>query len=505
MAGIKEREKNAYLLGIDVGTSSLKTVILDEQARQIAASRSSYRFYAPQNGWAEIDADSLWNAILHCLADLRDGQGIALARVSAIGFSVLCPALVLMDGAGGLLAGPIPYSDRRSAKQAQDIKDRVGAERLFSITANGSMAGGLSGSSLLWLRENRPEAFGKARWYGHLNSWLAMKMTGQTAIDPTNASYTNLFDTRRGCWSNELCAALEIDPEKLPPLKEAFEPAGYLENKELTALGLPRGIPVVTGAGDTPCAALAAGVTKAGDVCESAGTTNVLTVCVDRPVFDPRFINRCHVVPGTWTYQGSMSFTGAANEWFCRQFCGKEDLAAANREAAKAPPGCGGVVFLPYLQGERSPVWDPYARGVFFGLTLSNTKADMNRAVLESCAYGLRQFLDLSGELTGIRIERFTAFGGGAKSDVWAQIKADVTGRTIEALQTGDMAATGAALLAGVGAGVWPDVQAAADVAERPESKIFVPNHANDAVYQRNYEVYCRLYPALKDLFAQAR
>ena len=511
MVEAKTVKKDAYLMGIDVGTSSLKAVLLDEKARQVASVHSSYRMFAPQTGWTGIDGDSLWEALLCCVRSLRDDRGADLSRVEGIGFSVLCPALILMEEGGGILAGPIPYSDRRSTVQASCIEAKAGRERLFSITANGSMAGGFSGSSLLWLRENQPQAYEKARWFGHLNSWLALKMTGQTAIDPTNASYTNLFDTVKECWSEEMCALLEVEMEKLPPLKQAFEPAGALNCVELLALGLPRGIPVVTGAGDTPCAALAAGVTRDGDVCESAGTTNVLTVCVDRPIFDPRFINRCHLVPGTWTYQGSMSFTGAANQWFCRQFYGegqtggKDLFAIANGDAAKAAPGCGGVVFLPYMQGERSPVWDPHARGVFFGLTLSATKADMNRAVLESCAYGLRQFLEIAEERTGRPVERFASIGGGSKSRVWAQIKADVTGRTIEVLDREDMAACGAALLAGVGAGVWKDLQEASDTVERPVWKVFEPGHASDRVYARNYSVYCSLYPALKDLFPQIR
>jgi xylulokinase len=504
------RSKDAYLLGIDVGTSSLKACLLDEKGKQVALSRASYRYFSPRSGWAQIDADSLWNALVRCVRSLGEEQSALLSRVRGIGLSVLCPALVLMDEEGNALEDPIPYSDRRSAKEAEEILEKVGADRLFAITANGAMAGGLSGSSLLWLRKNKPDSFVRARWMGHLNSWLLLRMTGQTAIDPTNASYTNLFDTAGGFrWSEELCHALEADPSRLPPLRHSFEPAGSLICEELTALGLEKGIPVAAGAGDTTCAVLAAGVTKAGDVCESVGTTNVLTVCVDRPVFDPRFINRCHLVPGTWTYQGSMSFTGASNEWFCRAFYGEgketgpEDLVCSNREAASAAAGCGGVIFLPYMQGERSPVWDPYARGVFFGMTLRTTRADMARAVLESCGYGLRQFLEIAEDLTGQTIGSFTSIGGGSRSAVWAQIKADITGRTIEVPDLAEPAAAGAALLGGVAAGMWPDLQTASDAVERPIWRVFKPDLSHAEVYERNYRAYLGLYPALKELFLQ--
>lgn len=506
----REDRNKTYLLGIDVGTSGLKACILDENARQAALTRAAYRSFALQKGWEEIDAGSLWQAVLQAVGDLKD-EGIDLSRVAGIGLSVLCPALVCMDERGGVLAGPILYSDRRSTAEAEEILQKVGAQKLFAVTANGSMAGGLSGSSLLWVRKHRPQAYERSRWFGLLNSWLCLKMTGQTAIDPTNASYTNLFDTAAGDrWSQELCGILDVDMAKLPRVLQPCEAAGVLTSEDLISLGLPAGIPVAAGAGDTSCAALACGVLQAGSVFESVGTSNVLTVCTDRPRFDRRLINRAHLVPHTWTYHGSMSFTGAANEWFCREFenAGKKPDGSAfersNEEAAKAPAGCGGVVFLPYMQGERSPVWDPYARGVFFGMSLSSSRADLNRAVLESCGYGMRHFLELSEQLSGKRIERFLSIGGGAKSPVWAQIKADITGRTIDVLQESDMAASGAALLGGICAGVWPDLQTAADALERPVWRTFEPNHENDAVYARNYALYQRLYPSLRDMFAAA-
>ncbi len=495
----------AYVLGIDTGTSGLKLCLLDENGRQAALVHASYRFWSPAPSWSEIDPGSLWEGVLAGLHSLRDDLDCDLSRVAAIGFSSLCPALAALDEDGRALAGIIPYSDRRSTKQADEILSSVGADRLFTLTGNGSMAGGFSGSSLLWLRDERPEVFAKARWFGHLNTFLAMRMTGEAAMDPTSASYTNLYDVKKEVWSGELCEALDIRSERLPKILRPYEPAGELICPELTDLGIPKGIPVVIGAGDTPCAALAAGACAPGTSCESAGTTDVLTVCVDEPRFDRRFINRSYFDAGTWAYQGSMSFTGAANEWFASRFYERQDrterFAASNAEAASAKPGCGGVVFLPYLQGERSPVWDPYARGVFFGLTLNTTRADMSRAVLESCGYGLRHFLALTETLTGSPIDRLTSIGGGAKSAVWAQIKADITRRPVDVLCQQDSAAIGAALLAGVGAGLWPDVQTASLAADRRVWRTFDPDSSMAGEYERNYEVYQKLYPALKDLF----
>ena len=437
---------STYLLGVDVGTTSLKVAIIDENAKLIGISSSKYRLIKPEQNWVSIDAESMWKAFVTCVRLLRDGKDIDLGKIAGISISSLCPGLISLGENGEVLADPIIYSDRRSTQEADIILDAVGSEELFAHTANGSMAGAFSGSSMLWIKRHLPEVYEKTT----------------------------------------------------------------LINEELTGLGIPKGIPVAIGGADTGCATLAAGVTRDGDVCESVGTTDVLTVCVDRPLFDRSFINRCHVVPGTWIYQGAMSFTGAANEWFLNQFYPDvfekatdigEAFRMVNEDARQAAPGCDGVVFLPYMLGERSPIWDPYARGVFFGISLQTTRREMNRAVLEGCGYGLRQLAGIAEKVTGNKITKMASIGGGAKSEVWAQMKADITGREIEVLDMSDMAPVGAALLAGVGAGVFRDVYEASEKNEKKIYRVFRPSHENDAVYQTRYETYISLYPALKDIF----
>ena len=515
---------NWYLLGIDIGTTSLKLAVLDSRSKIAARVLRPCRVLSPAKNEAQLDAAFLWNSLLSGLQELRDGKGIDPGRIAGIGISCLCPGFVPLSGEGEALLDPILYSDRRSVEEADLIRERVGEDRLFAITGNGSMAGAFSGSSLLWVRKHHPDIYRSARYFGHLNTWLAAKLTGRFGMDHTNASYTNLFETAgQKCWSDEICGLLDIDPAKLPPLMESSAPVGTLKNKAFLNLGFREGTPVAIGGADTPCASLAAGVVRHGDVCESAGTTDVLTVCLDRPLFDRRFINRCHVVPGTYIYQGAMSFTGASNQWFLNTLC--PDLAAApagahtaahtalttpgrdsyrllNEEAASAPAGCGGVVFLPYMQGERSPVWDPDARGVFFGLNLKTTRADMNRAVLESCGYGLRQLKEIAEEKLGMPVTHFPSFGGGAKSAVWSKIKADITGCRIDILEENDLAPVGAALLAGTGAGVFRDVFEASESFERKITNTVLPDRSADGAYERGYRAYTALYPALKDVFA---
>lgn len=503
---------NQYLLGVDVGTTSIKVAVIDENARLLGMSSSSYRMITPNQDYAQIDTEDMWRALLKCVQLLKDGKQIDLSKTAGISISSLCPGLAALGENGEVLVDPIIYSDRRSTKEAGLIKEAVGEERLFEITANTAMAGATSGTSMLWIKRNHPELYDKTKYFGHVNTLLAQRMSGVFAMDYSNASYTNLFETTGGFgWSEFLCQRVGIDIQKLPPLHPSTDVVGGLIHQDLIRLGIPCQTPVIIGGGDTACAAYAAGITRDGDVCESAGTTDVLTVCVDQPRFDRGFINRCHVVEGTWIYQGALSHTGSSYQWFRDNFCpdlikqagGNTGRAfeLMNEEAALAEPGCGGLVFLPYMLGERSPIWDPYARGVFFGLSLKTTRREMNRAVMESCGYGLRQLSEIAERVTGREITRFVSIGGGAKSVVWAQMKADITGKDIEILDMNDMAPIGAALLAGVGAGIFSHVYEAAEKVEKRVYRIVKSNHMYEDIYSKRYKVYTELYPKIKELY----
>ncbi len=504
--------ENKYLLGVDVGTTSIKVAIIDENARMLGMSSSSYRMITPNQDYAQIDTEDMWRAFLKCVRLLQGGKNIDLSMVAGISISSLCPGLAALGENGEVLVDPIIYSDRRSTKEAELIREAVGEEKLFEITANTAMAGAMSGTSMLWIKRNLPEIYAKTKYFGHVNTLMAHRMSGEFAIDYSNASYTNLFETAGGYrWSETLCQKTGIDIEKLPPLHASTDIVGRLIQPELIELGIPGQTPVVIGGGDTACATLAAGVTKAGDVCESVGTTNVLTICVDQPRFDRGFINRCHVVEGTWIYQGALSHTGSSYQWFRDHFCqdlvekaGGNDKAAfelLNKEAEMANPGCDGLVFLPYMLGERSPIWDPYARGVFFGLSLQTTRREMNRAIMEGCGYGLKQLSAIAERVTGQEIRSFTSIGGGAKSETWAQIKADITGKDINILDMNDMAPIGAALLAGVGTGVFSDIYEAASRVEKKIYKVIKSSNAHQDVYEKRYQVYTGLYPQIKELY----
>lgn len=495
-----------------MGTTSIKVAIIDEQARVLGMSSSSYWLITPNQDYAQIDTEDMWRAYLKCIRLLQEGKNIDMSRVAGISISSLCPGLAALGENGEVLTDPIIYSDRRSTEEAEMILEAVGREKLFEITANTAMAGAMSGTSMLWIKRNLPEVYEKTKYFGHVNTLLAQRMSGNFAIDYSNASYTDLFETTGGFqWSEVLCEKIGIDMEKLPPLHASTDVVGGLIHPDLIRMGIPRDTPVIIGGGDTACATLAAGVTKAGQVCESVGTTNVLTICVDQPKFDKGFINRCHVVEGTWIYQGALSHTGASYQWFRDNFCqdlvdravgtDKTAFQFMNEEADMAEPGSGGLVFLPYMLGERSPIWDPYARGVFFGISLQTTRKEMNRAVMEGCGYGLRQLSEIAERVTGREIKEFTSIGGGAKSETWAQIKADITGKDIKILDMNDMAPIGAALLAGVGAGIFKDVYEAADKVEKKVYKVIRSSRAHDDIYNKRYQVYIQLYPQIKELY----
>ena len=338
-----------YLLGVDVGTSSIKVTVIDQEARFVAQESAAYRLINPNQVSIQIDTADMWNAFTGCVGALISKHGVEPGKIKAIGISSLCPGLAAFDADGRVLVDPIIYSDRRSTEEAEIFRQTIGNQRLFEITANSPMAGAMSGTSMLWIKRNLPEIYEKTRYFGHVNTLIAVMLSGNFAIDHSNASYTLLYETAgRGVWSEEICGKIGIDIHKLPPLVKSTDVVGNLIHPVLLAMGLSPETKIVIGGGDTACATLAAGVVKQGDVCESVGTTNVLTVCVEEPKFSPNFINRRHVVDGAWIYQGAMSHTGSSYQWIYDNFyqdykdypsvTGKQGMMLMNDDAEQAEP-----------------------------------------------------------------------------------------------------------------------------------------------------------------------
>jgi len=335
-------------------------------------------------------------------------------------------------------------------------------------------------------------------------------------MDWTNASYTGLVSLRTpGEWSPEACEALEFPTGLLPELVAPWEPIGRLSAEAAAELDLGRSVVVVAGAADTACSAYGVGCVNDGEVFESAGTSGVLTVCHARPLASPLFLNRAHVVPGRWLSHGAMSAAGAAVRWLSDEiFSGVgsgsnelDDYAWINAEAAKSVPGAGGVVFLPYLLGERTPVWDPGARGAWVGMSVGTGRHDLVRAVLESAGYGMRQMLEIEESQRGLDVEEVLIVGGGARNRLWTQIKADITGKRYRKAELVESASRGAAMLAAVGLGAHDNVWAASAAVGSPESEPVEPtaDPAVREIYDSRYRVFECLYPALRDLFGELR
>ena len=502
------------LLGLDIGTSSIKASVFDETFQELASCAISYSLYFPQEGWAEIEKDVLWQSVLSCIRTLQGKIG--LADVVAVGIDTLCPGLTALDENLKPLINPILYCDHRSKDEETEILSRVGEERLFKITANHVMSGAISATSMLWIKKHRPEIYANTRYFGHINTMLSALLTGHAAIDPSNASYTGLFETTGGCrWSKELCQLIGIDEEKLPPVLASASVSGIIHHPLAIAAGIPAGTPLIIGGSDTTCTAVACGAIHAGDVFESIGTTDVLTICVEKPIFCREYINRYHVYPNRWIYQGAMSNAGFAQKWAIKTLCKdwalqsqeaqeSTNYQAYDREVMSSQPGASGVVFLPYLTGERCPIWNPDAKGVFFGLSEHTTRSDMIRAVAESSAYATRNLIEIYERQTGNHFQTIHAVGGGTRSAALMQLKADITEKEIDVLKN-NSAAMGAAILASVGAGLYRCIDEAVEksVKQTVVSSYNPSSSSQDlTVYKSRFETFLALYQSVKHLFS---
>lgn len=500
-----------YLLGIDLGTSGTKAVLFDENGLVVSSSTAEYELIQPQNGWAEQRPDDWWDAAVCTIKDVMADGSINPADIAGIGISGQMHGLVMLNDAGAPLRNAILWCDGRTTKQCAEITERVGRERLIEITANPALAGFTAGK-ILWLRENEPELYQECRQMMLPKDYLRYKLTGVYATEVSDASGTNLLDVPGRCWSEEILEKLEIDKALLPPVYESVDVVGKVTQSAAELTGLATGTLVVGGAGDNAAAAVGTGVVESGKAFTTIGTSGVVFAHSDSITIDPagRVHTFCAAVPGSWAVMSCTLAAGMSLKWFRDNFCSEEKLSAANqgidpyilmdRAAADIPIGADRLLYLPYLMGERSPLLDESARGVFFGLSGIHTKAHLLRAVMEGVIYSQRQCLDVLHSM-GVTPEQMLACGGGGTSPLWRQMMADIYGCPVTTVKNNGGPALGAAILAGVGAGLYPSV------AEGCRRIIAVqstqqPDDGATVRYQPLYQLYTRLYPALKDNFA---
>jgi xylulokinase len=469
------------LVGLDVGTTGVKAVAISTDGSVVARTERAYPLSTPRPGWAEQDPEDWWRASEAALADLA-------VRPAGIGLSGQMHGLVALDAADRVLRPAILWNDQRTAAECAEIEERVGLERLIALTGNRALTG-FTAPKLLWLRANEPDVYTAIRHVLLPKDYVRLRLTGERAIDVADASGTLLFDVARRRWSKEVLDALEVPREWLPRTLESPEPSGSTRD----------GVPVAAGAGDQAAGALGVGVDRPGPVSVVLGTSGVVFAALPRFSADAeaRVHAFCHAVPRSWHAMGVMLSAAGSLRWLRDALVG-ESYEELIREATRWPPGAEGLLFQPYLAGERTPHADPHARGAFVGLSLRHDRGALVRALLEGVAFGLRDSLELLGEL-GVRPDVARVSGGGARSELWLRIVASVLGLPLERTVVEEGAAYGAALLGGVAAGVFASAEEAVERCVRARDRV-----EPDAEWRSRYdELYARfrlLYPALRPL-----
>ncbi len=458
------------LVGIDVGTSGVKAIALSPDGEVLARAERDYPLSTPQPGWAEQDPDDWARAAAAALDDLG-------VEPASIGYSGQMHGLVVLDEAGEVIRPAILWNDQRTAAECAEIEERIGLERLIRLTGNRALTG-FTAPKLLWLRTHEPETFARIRHVLLPKDYVRFRRTGEQAIDVADASGTLLFDVANRRWSDEVLGALELPREWLPPAYESTE---------------------IAGAGDQAAGALGVGIDSPGPLSVVLGTSGVVFAALDeyRPEPAARLHTFCHAVPGTWHAMGVMLSAAGSLQWL-RQALGGAPYETLLSEAAAWPAGTEGLLFQPYLQGERTPHADPDARGAFVGLQQRHDRGALVRAVLEGVAYGLRDSLELLREV-GVRAEVGRASGGGARSELWLSIVASVLGIPLERTEAEEGAAYGAALLGAVREGVFADAHEAVAATVRIRNRV-EPDSGGHAVYEDGYARYRHLYPSVRDV-----
>ena len=483
-------------IGIDVGTTGSRAIAVDDRGGVVTARTSEYPLLSPRPQWTEQDPADWWRATREVLAAVAEACRGAGQQVVGLGLTGQMHGSVFLDAAGEVIRPALLWNDQRTAKQCDDIAMRVGPDRLVEITGNPALTG-FQAPKVLWLRDEEPDNFAKVASVLLPKDYVRLRLTGTFATDASDAAGTLLFDLRERSWSSEILDALEVPAGWLPPIFEGPDPGGDVSADVAADLGLPAGIPVAAGGGDNAAAAIGTAVIREGLMSSSIGTSGVLFAHAEEVAIDPsgRIHAFAHSVPGGYCLLAVTLSAGGSLRWW-RQQTGRsyEELVA---EAEAVPAGSEGLVFLPYLTGERTPHLDPLASGAFLGLTSRHTRGHLTRALMEGVLFSLRDGIQIMEDL-GVRPTEIRAIGGGATSPLWLQLQADVYGAPIHRMAIEEGAAYGAALLGHVSAGTFSSVDEATSVV-RTRAEITEPDPKHAAVYEDMFAVYRSLYGTLRD------
>jgi xylulokinase len=494
-----------YVLGIDVGTSGTRALVIDQGGRIVASATEDHAaFSSPKIGWAEQNPEDWWRACGIAVKKALSAGSIASDQIACVGFSGQMHGAVMLDAQDRVVRPALIWCDVRTQKQCDDLTQKIGAEKLIQLTCNPALTN-FTVTKFLWVQENEPENWKRVRSVMLPKDYVRFRLTGDRATDMADASGTLMLDVTNRRWSREVLSATGIDQVLLPALFESSDVCGKVSEAGAKAAGLKAGTPVVAGAGDQAAGAMGMGIVIPGAVSATIGTSGVVFAATDRPALDPqgRMHTFCHAIPGRWHVMGVTQSAGLSLRWFRDNFGTKgesgDPYERLSAEAATVPPGSDDLLWAPYLMGERTPHLDANARAALVGLTASHTRAHIVRAILEGVAYSLKDSFTIF-EAMKVPVQTIRLGGGGARSPLWRQIQADVYNHEVEIVEAEEGAAYGAAILAAVGAKMWPSVDAACEAIVRVATRV-APQTKDAKTMQRNYGAYRKVYPATKAIF----
>ena len=499
--------ENICLIGVDVGTSATKVVAFDACGNVLAEHSEEYPLYQPYNGWAEQEPTDWANAAIIGLSEVV--KALNDEKVVGIGVSGQMHGLVMLDENMNPIRRSIIWCDQRTVKECEEITEKVGKERLFDITCSPALTG-FTASKLMWVKNNEPQNYAKCKHMLLPKDYVRFCLTGTLYMDYSDASGTQLLDIKNRCWSKEVCDALDIDMSILPTLCDSCADCGNISLEIAKKIGLDNTCPVAAGAGDNASAAIGCGVVEDGDAFATIGTSGVVFAPTDEIKLDPkgRIHTFCSAVPNQWHVMGVTQAAGLSLKWVKDNLCvdisenakkkRESSYAVIDKIAADTPIGSNGVMYLPYLMGERTPHLDPYARGAFIGLGGANTRNDMLRATMEGVSFSLKDCLEIFKEV-GVKPSKTVLCGGGAKSLLWRNMLTDVFNTETCTSSSTESCALGAAILAGVASGVYKTVKEGC-VKSVFENDVLSPDFERTAEYNKYYSIYKKVYPALKEI-----
>lgn len=492
----------SYLLGLDISTTGAKALLIDQNGTVIGSHTTPQPISAPKPLWSEQHPHDWWEGIVESIRGVLEKTSITGEQIAAIGLTGQMHGLVILDASGAVLRPAILWNDQRTGEQCDQITQTIGFDRLISLTGNRALTG-FTAPKILWVRQHEPDVYARTAHILLPKDFLRFKLTGDYAMDMSDASGTSLLDVANRRWSQEVVEALDIPMAWLPALVEGSEVTGTVSAEAAALTGLRAGTPVVGGGGDQAAGAVGMGAVEPGMISVSLGTSGVVFAPLASYAYEPqgRLHAFCHAVPNMWHFMGVMLSAAGSLQWYRDTLAPGVAFDDLVSEATDIPAGAEGLLFLPYLTGERTPHPDPLARGAFIGLTTRHQRAHMTRAVLEGVAFGLKDSFTLMDDVGISGDMQVRASGGGAKSPLWRQIMADVFNVPLVTTNSTEGAAFGAALLAAVAAGFYADVPSACRATIRTGDATFPGDNA--AAYAHPYSLYRELYPALKETFTR--